>query len=108
MIFGLNNPSVDKGITPHFDLDRRDNIVRCQWTKEIWSLFWTSYLTHLFMYNEDGFINDVDNTNLKDIIDLFYDDIRQGGYPDFKTIYNRLMEHSSVNEMAQLYFNKTY
>ena len=62
MIFGLNNPSVDKGITPHFDLVRTDNIIRCEWTKEIWSLFWTSYLTHLFMYNEDGFINDVDNT----------------------------------------------
>jgi hypothetical protein len=114
LIFNLYNPIVDEGIEPTFTpLSYRGSLVRSQWNKEIWSLFWTSYLIWLFddnKYKDNimDIIESKDYDDLKEIIDLFYDEIRNEEIPSFQMIYDRLMKFSNIETMAQLYFNKPY
>ena len=114
VIFNLYNPILDEGIDSTFTLvSYGGSLIRSQWNKEIWCLFWTSYLIWLFDADEYkdnimGITESKDYEDLKEIIDLFYDELRNDQIPSFQMIYDRLMEHSTIEIMAQLYFNKPY
>jgi hypothetical protein len=112
VIFNLYNPIVDDGIDSTFT-PYNGSLVRSQWNKEIWSLFWTSYL--IWLFDADEYKDNImeiteseDYEDLKEIIDLFHDEIRNDETPSFQMIYDRLMKYSTIEIMAQLYFNKPY
>ena len=114
MIFNLYNPIVPQGVEVKFFLvSYGGTLVRSEWNKEIWSLFWACYLLWLF-HEDDNIDTDADisdSENYKDlylIIDLFSEDIQKNEWPTFEMIYERLMEKSTIQIMAQLYFNKPY
>ena len=126
-IYNLHNPEVDEGITPQFKLYTDEgSLHRVSWTKEIWCLFWTSYLLYLFnkaikvkIANPSKSFNACcvfafakNYQNLMGLITLFNEsDFNDKTHINmFHMIYNKLFTspYTNIATLAQLYFNKPY
>ena len=102
--FGIMLPNVNDNENDNNSVN--NDVVKCEWNKELWSLFYTVILYHQIIF---GNIQDyIAESNLETYF-IFYDEITSGELEEmsFDCLYQKLFNEADINSMINDY-NQTF